>query len=84
MRSSFRLFVQPNDLFLRLFFRITHGLSAGRGERERERERESFFRVICLLTEHEGCKVCYGHIQGHIYKDTYKDTSKNTYKEVGG
>jgi len=40
MRSSFRLFVQPNGLFLRLFFRIRHGLSAGRGERERERERE--------------------------------------------
>ena len=34
--------------------------------RERERERESFIRVICLLTEHEGCKVCYGHMQGHM------------------
>ena len=32
MRSSFRLFVPPNGLFL--FFRITHGLSAqGSGER---------------------------------------------------
>ena len=31
MRSSFRLFVQPNGLFL--FFRITHGLSVEAPER---------------------------------------------------